>query len=212
MHKFITVEGIEGCGKTTQIQRLAGMLRARDMAVTTTREPGGCPIADRIRAILLDPASSDMAPTAELLLYAAARAQHVKQVIKPALQAGNVVICDRFTDATLAYQGFGRGLPLSTIETLARMACEDVMPGLTLWLDLPVELGIERARTRNTSQDLTDEGRFDQEDLLFHSKVRQGYVQLQQRHPQRVKRIDASGSEDEVSERLLTTLNTFLNI
>ncbi len=210
MHKFITIEGVEGCGKTTQIQLLHAALQAKGIPTLTTREPGGCAIADKIRAILLDPAHTHMVPTTELLLYAAARAQHVQEIIRPALEAGKVVICDRFTDATMAYQGYARGLDPGTIETLAQLACDGIKPALTLWLDLPVAVGVERALRRNQSQDSSAEARFDQESLQFHSKVQHGYIKLQAEDPQRIKRIDADASPEQVAERIIKVVTQHL--
>ncbi|MCA1796829.1 MAG: dTMP kinase [Desulfuromonadaceae bacterium] len=212
MHNFITLEGIEGCGKTSQIKRLHAALQTKDIPALLTREPGGCAIADKIRSILLDPYHTHMVPTAELLLYAAARAQHVEEVIRPELEAGKVVICDRFTDATMAYQGYARGLELGTIKTLAQLACAGIEPGLTLWLDLPVEVGIKRALQRNHAQDSRAEARFDQESLLFHSRVQHGYAQLQTENPQRIKRIDADASFDQVTERILKVVAQHLEL
>lgn len=212
MHKFITIEGIEGCGKTTQIRLLHAALQAQNIPTLITREPGGCAIADKIRAILLDPANTHMAPMAELLLYAAARAQHVQEVIRPALEAGKVVICDRFTHATMAYQGYARGLDLESIEALAQLACDGIEPGLTLWLDLPVEVGVKRALQRNHSQESNAEARFDQESLRFHSRVHQGYTQLHKQNPQRITRIDADADSAQVAERILKVVKQHLGI
>lgn len=212
MHKFITIEGVEGCGKTTQIKRLHAALQAGDIPTLITREPGGCAIADKIRAILLDPSHTHMVPTAELLLYAAARAQHVQEIIRPALEAGKVVICDRFTDATMAYQGYARGLHLETIESLAKLACDGIEPGLTLWLDLPVEVGVKRALQRNDSLNKSKEARFDQESLRFHSMVHQGYAQLHKLNPQRIQRIDADTTPAQVAERVLMVVRQHLGI
>lgn len=212
MHKFITIEGIEGCGKTTQIRLLEKLLNTAQIPTIITREPGGCDIADKIRSILLDPKHSHMDSTAELLLYAAARAQHIQDVIRPALDADNVVICDRFTDATLAYQGYGRGLDLATIDNLARIACRGIEPGLTLWLDLPVEIGINRALQRNSTQDSAVEARFDQESFGFHSRVHRGYDELYKKYPHRIKRIDADASPSEVTERIFKVVKPYLEI
>jgi dTMP kinase len=178
MSLFITFEGIEGCGKTTQLALLAETLRLQGHEVLTTREPGGCPIADAVRQILLDPANQAMVPRAELLLYAAARAQHVAQVIRPALAEGHIVLCDRFTDATLAYQGYGRGLDLAMIEHLNDLAGAGCRPDLTLLLDMPAAVGLERAILRNSHGNLAAEGRFELEAEVFHDKVRRGYLQL----------------------------------
>lgn len=208
MPLFITFEGIEGSGKTTQILRLADNLRRRGGDIVVTREPGGCPIADAVRRILLDPANTALVPRAELLLYAAARAQHVEEVIAPALRAGRIVLCDRFTDATLAYQGFGRGLDRELIDTLNRLAAGSLSPDLTLLLDMPAEDGLRRARFRNAEGD-DSEGRFEREALPFHRRVREGYLALAAGR-ERFRIIDACGSEDEVAARILTATAPFL--
>jgi dTMP kinase len=202
MSVFITFEGIEGCGKTTQLRRLADHLQRQGRAVLTTREPGGCPIADEIRRILLSPANGELVPRAELLLYAAARAQHVAEVIQPALARGMWVLCDRFTDATIVYQGYGRGLDTHLIGELNDVAAGATLPQLTLLLDLPVEEGLNRARRRNAQTAGTDEGRFEDESLAFHRRVRDGYRQLAAREPARFLIIDASGDEDAVTKRV----------
>ena len=145
---FLTFEGIEGCGKSTQVRLLAQTLTAAGHQVMLTREPGGCPIADQVRSVLLDAANRAMVPMTELLLYGAARAQHLAEVIRPALSQGKIVLCDRFSDATRAYQSFGRGLDRQTIETLNDLACNGISPDLTLLLDCPVEVGLGRARQR----------------------------------------------------------------
>ncbi len=209
MSLFITFEGIEGAGKTTQIHRLADTLQSAGHAVAITREPGGCPIADAIRGILLDPASAALVPRAELLLYAAARAQHVDEIIQPALQAGRIVLCDRFIDATVAYQGNGRGLDSELIAGLNRVATGGLIPDLTLLFDLSVSVGLERACRRNAIQGLQSEERFEQEALSFHSRVREGYRQLAQRE-RRFRLVDANGSETEIAERVLTVVREFL--
>ena len=202
MSVFITFEGIEGCGKTTQVRRLADHLQQQGHAVLTTREPGGCPIADEIRRILLSPANGELVPRAELLLYAAARAQHVAEVIQPALARGLWVLCDRFTDATIAYQGYGRGLDTRLIGELNDVAAGATLPQLTILLDLPVEEGLNRARRRNAQTAGTDEGRFEDESLAFHRRVRDGYRQLATREPARFLLIDARGDEDAVAKRV----------
>jgi dTMP kinase len=189
---FITFEGIEGSGKSTQLQRLA---RRIDGAVIT-KEPGGTPLADRIRAILLD-STAHIDPTAELFLFAASRRQNVVEVIRPALDRGATVLCDRFTDATLAYQGFGRLLNLDQLRTLNGWATDSLVPDLTLLFDLPEEVGLARARSRN-AEALHDEGRFEAEDLRFHRRVREGYRTLALAEPSRFLMIDAEGSADDV--------------
>ena len=168
MVPFITFEGIEGSGKTTQIQQLAQQLRQRGYQVLQTREPGGCQIADQIRSILLHPDNAAMVSRAELLLYAAARAQHVEEIVQHALNAGMIVLCDRFTDATLAYQGDGRGLDRNLIKQLNQLAAGDCNPDLTLLFDLPVEIGLGRALQRESLQQDSSEGRFERETLDFH--------------------------------------------
>jgi len=198
---FITLEGIEGCGKSTQAALLTQRLTAQQMPVLATREPGGCPIADAIRRILLDPANTALVPRAELLLYAAARAQHVSEIIVPALGHGVNVLCDRFTDATLAYQGFGRGLDIDLIERLNLVATAEVQPDLTLLLDMPPEEGLSRAIARNSTAALSHEERFEREALDFHQKVRDGYLQLAARND-RICVIDARGEIETVAGRI----------
>ncbi|MBT1070401.1 dTMP kinase [Pelotalea chapellei] len=199
MGHFITFEGIEGCGKTTQIRLLAECLRSRGYRVVTTREPGGCPIADKIRSILLDAENSAMSPLAELMLYSAARAQHVSEVILPALEAGCIVLCDRFTDATIAYQSAGRGIERSTIETLNTLACSSITPELTVLLDCDVQTGLGRARARIEAAHGPREERFELESLEFHQRVRDSYLDLASRQPHRFLKICAGGSVEEVS-------------
>ena len=192
---FITFEGVEGSGKSTQLRRLA---EAIPNAVVT-KEPGGTPSADRIRAILLD-SSSALDPVAEVFLFAASRRQNVVEVIKPALARGAVVLCDRYTDATLAYQGFGRLVSLDRLRMLNDWATLSLVPDLTLLFDLPEEIGLTRARSRNSDMP-HDEGRFEAEDLRFHRRVREGYLALAKEEPRRFAVIDAGGTPDEVFAR-----------
>ncbi len=210
MGLFITFEGIEGCGKTTQIRRLAAALRQQGHDIIETREPGGCDIADQIRAVLLDAKNSRMTSPAELLLYAAARAQHVAEVIRPALDAGKTVLCDRFCDATLAYQGYGRQLDINQITTLNDYACQGVRPDATLLLDLPVEIGLGRARQRNEQHTGPNEDRFEQESLNFHQRIRQAYLRLAKDEPQRFLTIDAQGSPQTVAERIASAITSVI--
>ena len=209
MTLFITLEGIEGSGKSTQIRRLADYLVKQGLPVLLTREPGGCAIADAVRAILLDPKNQAMTSRTELLLYAAARSQHVEQVILPALAAGTTVLCDRFFDATTAYQGGGRGLDGALIAQLNSIATGGLQPDLTLLLDFPAEEGLSRARHRNQHDNLLDEGRFELEALDFHRRVRQRYLELAQRE-KRFRVIDACGSAEEVGERMTAATADFL--
>ena len=192
MGYFITFEGIEGCGKTTQIKLLAEALTAAGRRVTLTREPGGCAIADQIRGILLDADNRAMLPCAELLLYAAARAQHVGQVVKPALDEGNVVLCDRFTDATMAYQSSGRGIDRAIVQTLNGLACGGVRPDLTVLIDCEPALGLERARRRIDASSGPREERFELEALAFHQRVRDGYLALAAGEPHRFLLVNGS--------------------
>ncbi|MEJ2200350.1 MAG: dTMP kinase [Desulfuromonadaceae bacterium] len=201
MALFITFEGVEGCGKSTQVELLAGRLTELRLPVLTTREPGGCPIADGIRKILLDPANTALAPLTELLLYAAARAQHVSEVVLPALEQGRIVICDRFLDATMAYQGFGRGLDAELIRQLNHIATGGLQPDLTLLLDMPPREGLQRATERNRTAALSHEERFEKETLAFHEKVRRGYLDLA-RQNERFRIIDAHGTVEAVAERI----------
>lgn len=199
---FITFEGIEGSGKSTQIARLAEWLGAQfNQDPVTTREPGGCAISDKIRGILLDVANSEMNEQAELLLYAAARAQHVAQIIRPALENGQIVLCDRYSDATLAYQGFGRGLPRPLIEEINALATLGTKPDLTLLLDFSPEIGLSRALQRNAAATGPDENRFEQEALDFHHRIRDGYLSLAAAES-RFCVIDAEGDADTVAERI----------
>lgn len=199
---FITLEGIEGCGKTTQLRLLARRLEGLGHRVTVTREPGGCPIADQVRNILLDAGNSAMVPLAELFLYAAARAQHVSEVIAPALDAGGIVLCDRFTDATVAYQGWGRGLDLAVIDQLNRLATTGVRPHMTLLLDCSAETGLSRAFSRINGTTGAREERFELESLQFHRRVREGYLELAHREPDRFLVIDASLGIEETEEAI----------
>ena len=197
---FITFEGIEGSGKSTQLRRLA----ERIPGSVVTKEPGGTPLADRIRAILLD-SSSHLDPIAELFLFAASRRQHVVEVIRPAMERGVTVLCDRFTDSTLAYQGFGRLLNLDQLRTLNAWATDSLTPDLTFLFDLPEEVGLSRARSRN-AEAVYDEGRFEAEDLRFHRRVREGYRTLAVAEPSRFVVIDAAGAPDDVFVRVQAEL------
>ncbi len=200
---FITFEGVEGSGKTTQLRRLA----ERMPSAIVTKEPGGTPIGDRVRAILLDPQSTGMDATTELFLYAASRRQLVSELIRPALARGELVLCDRYTDSTLAYQGFGRLLPLDELRTLNDWATSRLVPDLTLLFDLPEEVGLRRARSRNdASASLQDESRFEGEDLRFHRRVREGYLSLAASERKRWAVIDGDGPPGEVFERMVAEL------
>lgn len=190
---FITFEGTEGCGKSTQVHLLTRHLESDGHEVVVTREPGGTPIAEAIRDLLLDPANEAMAPTAELLLYEAARAQHVQEKIRPALDEGKIVICDRFYDSTTAYQGAGRKLPEIDIESLHELATQGLTPDLTIFLDLPVEEGLRRAKSAGPAD------RIENEALEFHERVYAGFIQLAEKYPARIKRIDATRSPEAIA-------------
>ncbi|MBI1920233.1 MAG: dTMP kinase [Geobacter sp.] len=202
MQRFITFEGIEGCGKSTQLRLLSDRLEHQGFSVVTTREPGGSPIADQIRAILLDAGNRAMTPMAELLLYAAARAQHVEEVIAPALAVGKIVLCDRFTDATVAYQGFGRGLDMATILELNRLASRSIRPDISVLLDCPVETGLSRAKARIENAAGAREERFELEEMAFHEKVRRGYLELASREPERFIVVSGSRGVDETAAEI----------
>ena len=209
MSFFITFEGIEGSGKTTQLLHLLEHLQALGYQAVATREPGGCAISDTIRSLLLDPENNKMASRTELLLYSASRAQHVIEFIRPALAAGKIVLCDRFSDATTVYQGAGRGLDMQQIETINSFATNGLVPDLTLLLDYPAEAGLQRARARNHTESMESEGRFELETLTFHQRIRQGYLNLAA-HEERVHIIDALGDKDIVAERITSTIDRFL--
>jgi len=191
------VEGIEGSGKTTQLADLAARLGGMGFSVRLTREPGGTPIGDAIRAILLQPNHSDMASLTELLLIGACRAQHVAQVLRPALNRGEIVLCDRFSDATMAYQGYGRGLDLELVRVVDAAATGGLKPRLTLLLDCPVNVGLERSWSRLKAEGKAhQEARFEREEMSFHLRVREGYLDLARRDPGRFRVIDGEqGSE-----------------
>ena len=200
---FITLEGIEGSGKTTQAMVLKDLLRAKGFEVVVTREPGGPPIAEKIRDILLDPENKQMVALTELFLYEASRAQHVAEIIRPALDAGKAVICDRFFDASTAYQGSARGLDLATVRNLNLLATSGLAPDLTLVFDLPVEVGLRRLGRRPD--------RIESETLEFHERVRRGYLEMAGFEGFRIKVIDASGSIDDISGKVRDIVEAWLS-
>jgi dTMP kinase len=203
--KFISLEGIEGAGKSTLARSLETVLRARGLQVVLTREPGGTPLAERLRALVLDRGAERISAAAETLLMFAARAIHLENLIRPALQAGSWVICDRFTDATRAYQGAGRGVDRQLIEALAASVHGDLWPDCTLLLDLPVELGLKRARARQGDGD-----RFEDEDLRFFERVHDCYRSLARSEPARVRTVDASADAATVAQRALRAIHDIL--
>ncbi len=199
--RFITFEGIDGSGKTTQMRLLGKRLRARGRDVYETVEPGGTAVGQQIRRILLDSTNQDLRPTAELLLYFASRAQNLEQCIVPALRAGRVVLCDRFTDSTLAYQGYARGLGAGTVLALDRIACRGLSPDLTLLIDVDVDTGLARMRARNANG-TAGETRLDDEPREFHRKVRDAYLVIARENPGRIRVIDGRGAPEEVAARV----------
>jgi dTMP kinase len=207
---FITFEGIEGSGKSTQISLLHDHLTKNGRTVTLTREPGGTPIGDQIRRILLDPANRSLDATAELLLYAASRSQHLSEVVLPALKEGKVVLCDRFSDATLAYQGYGRGLSTRTIAELDRIVTTGLKPDLTILLDIDARTGLNRARGRNAAQGLLGEARFENEDIAFHTRVRDGYFLLANESPERIRLVNGARNPAEVHRDVREIVDTVL--
>lgn len=192
MSRFITFEGPEGCGKTTQARRLAAALEAEGVSVRLTREPGGTPIAEQVREVLLRPENAAMLAQTEALLYLAARAQHTAEVIQPALAAGATVICDRYSDSTLAYQGYGHGLPLAELMRMDAFATGGLRPDLTIYLDLPVAVGLARKQGPEWN-------RLEGQTLAFHERVRAGYQALIARAPERYLVLDAERPIDELA-------------
>ena len=204
---FITFEGIDGCGKSTQLRMLASELRLRGREVIATREPGGTPLGTRIRQLLLD-SEEQVDPLAELLLYAADRAQHVRALVRPALDSGHVVLSDRYADATVAYQGAGRGFPAELVSELVVLATGGLMPGLTLIFDLPVDESQRRQARRTSKGEKAD--RLDSEDAAFHTRVRDAYLRIAAAEPERVRVIDASGSVQETQANVMRVVMPFL--
>jgi dTMP kinase len=211
MRLFISLEGIEGSGKSTQIEYIRSHIIDLGYRCLTTREPGGTDIGARIRKILLDPDVNQMDPLTELLLYMADRAQHLATIVRPALDNGTIVVCDRYFDATMVYQGIARDVGVGVIDRLHQIAFEDLKPDVTLLLDLPPEIGLKRAWGQINSGDRTHtETRFEREKLPFHNKVREGYLQLARLEPDRFKVIDAAQSERQVRKALIDTINLYL--
>lgn len=208
---FITLEGIEGSGKTTQMQQLRTFFENRGHSCVLTREPGGTALGEKIRAILLDPASTELVPTAELLLYMADRAQHINSLIKPCLAEGKVVLCDRYFDATVVYQGFARGLDIGFICDLHKLIFDDLKPDITFLLDLAPQIGLTRAwKQLDSGARSGTESRFEEETISFHEKVRAGYLELARRQPERIKVIDGSRDEKQVQVDIRDALSELL--
>ena len=203
---FITLEGPEGSGKTTQARLLAAWLRDQGYQVTLTREPGGTDIGDQIRAVLHDPENSAIDARTEILLYSASRAQHVAQRVRPALAAGEIVVSDRYADSTLAYQGYGRGLDLEALRRITGFATGGLTPDLTLYLDIPAEAGLQRRQLGGGEWN-----RLDAESLDFHQRVRAGYLELVKQEPERWAVIHAARSVEEVQAEIQDVVQGRLN-
>ncbi len=207
---FISFEGIDGSGKSTQARRVAAALRAQQRPHLLTREPGGTPIGDAIRHILLDhQAGENMSPRAELLLFCASRAQLVDEILRPMLGQGGIVLCDRYADSTLAYQGYGHGLDVATLRQILNFATGGLQPELTLYFDLDPEQGLLRRQHANQSHN-ADWNRLDAMALAFHQRVRAGYEALISENPARWVRINAAGNEDSVFAEVMQTLKSRL--
>ncbi len=205
---FITLEGIEGSGKTTQVENIVAFLKDKGHDCVVTREPGGTDIGKKIRAILLDPENRGLDPMAELLLYMADRAQHIREKILPSLSQGRMVVCDRFFDATTVYQGFARGLDVKRITRMHDLVFDGLKPDVTLLFDLPAKVGLSRAWNEiNSGSRDGSETRFEKEDIAFHDIVRNGYLELTDLEPERFRVIDASKSIEEVREEITKTLS-----
>lgn len=206
---FVTFEGVEGSGKTTQMAKTRRYFEDRGFSCVTTREPGDTDIGKKIRKILLDPENRDLVPHAELFLYAADRVQHIQQRILPALENGSVVICDRFADATTVYQGYARGIDLRLISDIHRIVLDDLKPDITFLFDIDPAAGLERAmKALESGGRSADESRFEQEHLAFHEKVRSGYLALAEKEPERIVIIDASPGPDEVFKQIKNCLDS----
>ena len=200
---FITMEGIDGCGKSTQLEMLSAALRGRGWPVVTTRQPGGTPSGQAIRSLMIAE-HSRLAPLAELMLLIADRTQHVAEFIRPHLDAGRIVISDRYADSSVAFQGYGRGLDIATVEELNQLATGGLMPDLTLLFDLDVDSA--RARLQARTGDASEMRGFDEEAREFHARVRDGYCQLAARYPERFRVFDATGSIEDLHARVLATV------
>jgi dTMP kinase len=216
--KFITIEGLDGCGKSTQLEKLAKVLRADGISVIVTREPGGTATGEKIRKVVLDTGTANLSPMAELALMFASRAQHIKEVIQPALAEGKIVLCDRFTDSTEAYQGGGRKLGSEPVLALHRILCGNLQPEMTILMDSDVTASVERARRRNQKSSSgskraeTDENRFEQESRAFFGRVRSAYLEIARREPQRMAVIDARGAAAETHAQIVSLVRRKLRL
>ena len=202
--RFVSFEGIEGCGKTTQIALLSEYLKKHSITHTITREPGGTAVGEGIRKVLLNSETIRLTAASELLLFYASRSQNIQEKIKPALERNEIVICDRYYHASMAYQGYGRGIPLDFIRKLTDLVCDPYRPDLTFLLDIEPEIGLARARTRNHGR-IENEGRFEAEDLEFYNRVREGYLELAS-EDERIQLLYADRSIETVHRHVLTLL------
>jgi len=205
---FVTFEGIEGCGKTTQAELLRLNLEKKNHRVVFTREPGGTEVGERIRDVLLDNSIRDMEPLTELFLYLASRAQHVQKLIRPALEDGAIVVCDRFADASLAYQGAGREIGILRVESLNEAATLGLVPDYTVLLDVPVELGLKRISARAGEKQQQD--RIEQEQIDFHVRVREAYLVLARESSGRIEVFDGTRSKEELAEEILSSVKRIM--
>ncbi|MDO9529904.1 MAG: dTMP kinase [Syntrophales bacterium] len=209
---FITFEGIEGCGKTTQIKMGGEYLSSKNIPFIITEEPGGVPLGLEIRKLLLNESSFEICAESEVFLFSAARAQHVRDVILPTLKEKKFVLCDRFSDATIAYQGFGRGLDVHFIQKINETSTGRLKPDMTLLFDTPVEIGLKRAMKRiSRIEGVSREDRFEREELIFHKKVREGYLSLARNEPERFRIIDGTKSIDEVHREVCSHMATLID-
>jgi dTMP kinase len=215
--KFITFEGLDGCGKSTQLKKLDKALRQQGFDVVMTREPGGTATGENIRKVLLDSRTAGLDPYAELALMFASRAQHIHEVIQPAVAAGKIVLCDRFTDSTEAYQGGGRKLGSAPVLELHRILCGNLQPDLTILMDCDVAMSVSRARQRNSlhaskNSKKTDENRFERENRAFFARVHQAYLDIGKRETHRVSVVDARGTPNETHRKVLGIVSTRLKL
>lgn len=207
---FITFEGIEGTGKSTQIAKIKEYFEAQGREVFLTLEPGGSRIGKELRKMLLHVDNKDIAPTTELFLYLADRSQHIAEVIRPELEAGKIVLCDRFADSTIVYQGFGRGIDTKMLQQLNEVAVDGLWPDLTIVLDIDPEIGLKRATLRNLEDGKAkEEGRFEAEHISFHRRIREGYLTWAALNRDRIKVADASSTPEDVFERVKTMIEAY---
>lgn len=210
---FISICGVEGAGKTTQLRHIAGFLKSTGKKFVMTREPGGTEIGMKIRRILLDPENRDLTPKSELFLYAADRIQHIEQVILPALKEGKIVVTDRFVDSTTVYQGYARGIDLELVEKINELVLNGLKPDITLLLDISPTVGLARVRDQfQLGERAESESRFEREELVFHEKIRKGFLTLAQKETNRFRIIDADRDSDIVKQDVISVLKSALDL